>query len=242
MRIALAGKGGVGKTTLAALFVSAFMDKGVKPVLVVDADSNSNLNVLLGINYEKTIADIREEVKNDPPPAGMSRPQYFALQVEEAITEGGPVDFIAMGHHEGRDCYCSINNILREFLGRMRKRYPVEIIDNEAGLEHISRQTDGKVDWLIFVANKDRVSLDTVKSSLSLLGKLKIQAANIGLVINRADKIPSYASDIGIEVLGVLPYDKAIENSAESGSPLGKTEPGTKEIIDGIMKKLENKS
>ena len=167
MRIAIAGKGGVGKTTFSALLVNAFREKGPRPVLVVDADPNSNLNVLLGIDYEKTIADIREEVR-EAAPAGMTKPQYFAYAVEDAIVENDGMDFIAIGHPEREGCYCSVNYILRAFLGKLKGHYPLIIIDNEAGMEHLSRHTDGKIDWLIFVANRDRVSMDSVKNSLVL--------------------------------------------------------------------------
>jgi len=238
MRIAIAGKGGTGKTTFAALLINVFREKGPRPVLVVDADPNSNLHVLLGIKYEKTIADIREDVKNEQPPAGMSRPQYFALQVEESIIEKDSMDFIAIGHPEGRECYCSVNHILRDFLEKMSRRYPVEVIDNEAGMEHMSRQTDGKVDWLIFVANKDKVSLSSVKNSLELLGKLKVKAANTGLVLNKTEKIPAFANELGVEILGVIPPDEKIEKAAEKGEVLKKVSSQTDEIIDGIVATL----
>jgi len=242
MRIAVAGKGGVGKTTVSALLVNAFREKGPRPVLVVDADPNSNLHVLLGIKYEKTIADIREDVKNERSPAGMSKPQYFAFSVEESIVEKDSMDFIAIGHPEGRECYCSVNYILRSFLEKISRRYPVEVIDNEAGMEHMSRQTDGKVDWLIFVANKDKVSLSSVKNSLELLGKLKVTAANTGLVLNRAEKIPAFANELGIEILGVIPPDEKIEKAAEEGEVLKKILPVTQKIIDAMAERIKNKS
>ncbi|MFH1352210.1 MAG: AAA family ATPase [bacterium] len=238
MRIAIAGKGGVGKTTFAALLINVFREKGPRPVLVVDADPNSNLHVLLGIKYEKTIADIREDVKNEQPPAGMSRPQYFALSVEESIIEKDSMDFIAIGHPEGRECYCSVNHILRDFLEKMSMRYPVEVIDNEAGMEHMSRQTDGKVDWLIFVANKDKVSLSSVKNSIALLGKLKVTAAHTGLVLNKTEKIPAFANELGVEILGVIPYDDEIEKAAEEGEILKKVLPPTRKIIDVIAERI----
>src|SRR3989339_284432 len=240
MKIAIAGKGGTGKPTRAALLVGRFREKGPSPLLAIDADPNANLHLLLGIKYEKSISDIRDSVRHGTPPAGMTKSQYFALAAEEALVENRGFDFIAMGHPEGKDCYCSVNNILRSFLENMEKRYPLIIIDNEAGLEHLSRQSNGRVDCMIFVAENTNVSLTAVKNGLEISGKLKLEIGKTGLVLNRTDTIRSEAENLGIPVLAALPEDPAIRSASEKGEPVGnKVSPAVLEKIDKIIAQLQ---
>ena len=133
--IAIAGKGGVGKTTISAMLVHYLLQLD-KPVLAVDADPNSNLNTALGIGYEETIADIREEVKNETPD-NFSKSEFFGLRLEEALSEGNGFDLLVMGRPEGPGCYCAVNNILRDYLAKISKKYKFVVIDNEAGMEHL---------------------------------------------------------------------------------------------------------
>jgi len=232
MKIAVAGKGGTGKTTLAALLVERFREKGLSPILAIDADPNANLHLQLGIKFEKSISDIRDSVRHDTPPAGMTKSQYFALAVEEALVEKKGFDFIAMGHPEGKDCYCSVNNILRSFLENMEKRYPLIIIDNEAGLEHLSRQSNGRVDRMIFVSENTNVSLTAVKNGLDIAKKLKLEIGRAALVLNRTSSMRSEAGNLGIPVLETLPEDPAIRSASEKGEPVRKA--ASKSLIEKI--------
>jgi len=220
MKVAVAGKGGVGKSTVSALLLLALRQKGIKPLLAIDADPNSNLNLLLGLNYGKTIADIRDSLRTEKIPTGMSKYEFFAMSVEEEIAEKEGIDFIAMGHPEGRECYCAVNNILREFLSRIEKNYPIVLVDNEAGLEHISRQSNGKIDWLVFVSNRDPVSLMAVKNGLKLAQKLKIDYSHSMLVINKAENNFKIADEISVDFVKNFPYSEEIEKQVLEGKPL----------------------
>ena len=153
--IALAGKGGVGKTTVAALILRQLIKNGSSPVLAVDADPNSNLGETLGLNIEKTVGDIREEFMRDPQslPSGMDKAVYIEMMMNQILMEQEKFDLIVMGRQEGQGCYCMINNILNRFMEELEKSYEYIIVDNEAGMEHLSRRSSGRVDLLIMVTD-----------------------------------------------------------------------------------------
>jgi len=171
LRIALAGKGGTGKTTLSALMCRSLQACNVKPILAVDADPNSCLADKIGLTVERTIGSVREELraKPDAKPAGISKNEWIERQINESLVEATGMDLLAMGRQEGPDCYCFINNLLREYLGRISRDYKAVIIDNEAGMEHLSRRTDGRVDVMLVVCQPTVIGARTASRIVDLV-------------------------------------------------------------------------
>lgn len=215
--IALAGKGGVGKTTVAALIARYFSNKKDSLLLAVDADPNSNLGETLGLEIEKTVGDIREDFMRDPQgiPSGMDKMLYLEMLVNQVLMEQEAFDLLVMGRQEGQGCYCMVNNILNRFTDELEKNYDYILVDNEAGMEHLSRRTSGKVDMLILVTDYALRGLRAVERINSMLGGLKLSVDHIGLVVNRApDELGKAFMDeakkIGIPILCTLPDDAAL--------------------------------
>ncbi len=215
--IALAGKGGVGKTTVAALFLRQLSKNGVSPVLAVDADPNSNLGETLGIDVEKSVGDIREEFMKDPQgiPSGMDKSVYIEMLMNQILIERKDFDLLVMGRQEGQGCYCMVNNILNRFMEELEKNYKYLIVDNEAGMEHLSRRTSGRVDMLVLVTDYALRGLRAVKRINDMLGDLKLDVKNKGLVVNRApeklnQKFLDEAAQTGLPVLCTLPEDDTL--------------------------------
>ncbi len=212
--IAVSGKGGVGKTTVAALLVKMLSDRGDGAVFAVDADPNSCLADYLGLSVEETIGTIREEVikniSNIPP--GMTKERWINLQVQDCIVESKGIDLLELGRPEGPGCYCYINNLLREYESSVHKNYRYIVIDNEAGMEHLSRRSTQKIDYLLIVSNLTKPGLKAAKRIRDLSSELKIVTKNIGLVLNFVEKpLPENSSrfidETGIEVIGHIPVD-----------------------------------
>lgn len=188
--IAVAGKGGVGKTTISAMLVQ-YLIKIDKPVLAVDADPNSNLNVALGMKYEETIADVREEAKRETP-EGFSKSEFFGLRLEETLVEGDGFDLLVMGRPEGPGCYCAVNNILRDYLAKISKKYKFVVIDNEAGMEHLSRRTAADIDLLLLVTDPTMVGISSAINAFNTAKSAGVKIKDIELIINKS--IPSTGS------------------------------------------------
>jgi len=213
--MAIAGKGGVGKTTFAALALNYFLQRE-GPVLAVDADPNSNLPVSLGLKPELTIGEVLEEFMSAKfkLPAGMTRQNWLETRLNQAVIESRGLDLVVMGRPEGPGCYCSPNAVLRDFLDRLRGNYQWVVLDNQAGMEHLSRRTAGKIDCLVFVADPAVKSLRTVQSLKQLAGELKLEPAKMFLALNRAGKIEprveQLIKNLKLDFLGALPEDPAI--------------------------------
>ncbi len=235
--IAVAGKGGVGKTTISAILVCHLL-KIDRPVLAVDADPNSNLNVALGMEYEETIADIREEVKKQTPD-NFSKSEFFGLRLEEALSEGNGFDLLVMGRPEGPGCYCAVNNILREYLLRISKKYKFVVIDNEAGMEHLSRRTAAAVDLLLLVSDPTMVGINSAITAFKTAKNAGIKIKDIALVINKAKgeldtgKIKLIV-DAGLKINWYIPFQNEIEKNSEEGKEV---KPGiaSSAIFDNIL-------
>jgi CO dehydrogenase maturation factor len=226
MVIAISGKGGTGKTTLAALVVRYLMSQHGVPVLAVDADPNSTLAEKLGVECECTIGDLREEAlksKYDAP-AGTPKQQTIEYRVQQSVAEGRGFDLLVMGRGEGPGCYCSVNNMLRTFLHDLSSGYKHVVIDNEAGIEHLSRRTDDKVDVMLVVGDQTPAGLKSAQRIAELVTSLELVRGRTGLVLNRSDGAGDTASEAaaatGLDLLGRVPDDQRIRDFELRGEPL----------------------
>ena len=193
MIVAVIGKGGVGKTTITSLLLRRLLESGQTPVLAIDADPSNCLGSALGIAIDRTLADMRETMR-DPSgrPLSMSSAEWLALQAEEAIVEDTGFDLLTMGRPEGKSCYCFVNNLIREHLDRLSRSYRHVLVDCEAGLEHLSRRTSGRPDALICVANRSRMAAETIRRSLSLYESLHgALPPRVDLMLNGTEPRPS---------------------------------------------------
>lgn len=221
--IAVAGKGGVGKTTISAL-LARYLVKIDKPVLVIDADPNSNLNALLGMEYEETISDIREEAKNLSS-ANLSKTDFFNMRLQEIVAEGEGVDLLVMGRPEGPGCYCAVNNILREYLSKLAKNYKFVVIDNEAGMEHLSRRTANNIDILLLISDETAVGIRSAINAFETAKKAGLKVNDVSLLINKSrsrlggDKA-LLVEKSGLRIEGYIPFDSGIEKNSESGNSI----------------------
>ncbi|MDI6788956.1 MAG: AAA family ATPase, partial [Planctomycetota bacterium] len=210
MVIAVAGKGGTGKTTVSALIVLSLLQAGKKPILAVDADPNATLGDYLDIKYHSTIADIIDETKGlRNLPDGLSKPIHLEYQLQTAITETKSLDLLVMGRPEGPDCYCMANNILRGYLQKITANYPYIVIDNEAGMEHLARKTTQNIDALILVSDPTTMGIKTAKRIKELIDKMPfLNIRNKYLLINKSpDEKVEITSEIdGLRLIGSLPY------------------------------------
>lgn len=215
--IAFAGKGGVGKTTVASLVVRYLCATGRTPVLAVDADPNSNLGETMGLQVTSTIGDIRETYMKDPQgvPSGMDKVNYLETLVEQALIENRSFDLLVMGRQEGQGCYCMVNNILNKFTDRLTGHYTYTVVDNEAGMEHLSRRTSGLVDLLFLVTDYSLRGLRAVRRINDMIPGLKLDIKNLAIVVTRGPEDLSAeflaeVREIGLPIAGVIPYDPAL--------------------------------
>jgi CO dehydrogenase maturation factor len=232
LRIAVAGKGGTGKTTLSAGLLRACLEERAGPVLAVDADPNSNLGLYLGLEEATPLAEIREEKEI---PAGMSKPDYMNLRVQECVAEGHGADLICMGHPEGPGCYCAVNHLLRNELSKLQHNYPVVIMDNEAGMEHLSRRTTDDVDVLLVVLGPDKASVIAAGRILAMVPQLQIKVGRILLVATRTDagQAASLKDMLPMDEadgLYIVPEDPAIRDMAIQGQTIFELPPASPAI------------
>jgi CO dehydrogenase maturation factor len=216
--IAVSGKGGSGKTTVASMIVRALLeypDSG--PILCIDADPNSCLALALGVPAGTTVADIREQARaKTPNSGGMDRVHMIEYGFQQAITEAGRFDLVTMGRPEGPSCYCAVNNLLRRILDEMSSKYRYVVIDNEAGMEHLSRRTTNHVDLLCIVSEPTAVGSLTARRILDLARKLPIVVKEIGVLWNKVDGDDPQTP--GLEVLGGVPQDQMILEASRRGA------------------------
>lgn len=232
--IALGGKGGTGKTTVAGLLIRYMLDHGMKPLLAIDADSNSNLNEVLGVVLEETLSNAREEMKTSVP-VGMTKDVFMEMKVEQALVEADGFDLIAMGQPEGPGCYCAANNLLSSLIDRLIGNYPYIVIDNEAGMEHFSRLTQKDIDLLILVSDPSRRGLSAACRIAELVKGLPMRVSRTVLVINQVREVPeSWPADVygvfGKDTIGCLPTDPLISKFDLEGKPTV-TLPGDSPVV-----------
>jgi CO dehydrogenase maturation factor len=221
--IAVSGKGGTGKTTLAGMIIRFLLDKGRGPILAVDADSNSNLNEVLGVKIRATIGEAREMMRKDVP-VGMTKDIWFEYQVQTALTEAKGFDLIAMGRPEGPGCYCAANTLARKCLDLLTGNYQYIVIDNEAGMEHFSRLTTRDVDLLFILSDSSQRGILTASRIRDLIHELDLRIAREVLVLNRVRGNPGpeifeEVRNQNLELGGILPADEEVYRYDTEGKP-----------------------
>lgn len=222
--IAMAGKGGTGKTTVAGLCLRYLVEHGHSPVLAVDADANSNFNEVLGLQVDHTVGEAREEMKKSGGLVDMTKDQLIEMRINQALVEADGFDLIAMGQPEGPGCYCAANHLVARFMEVLAKNYPYIIMDNEAGMEHMSRLTTNKVDLLVLVSDPSWRGIQAARRLKDLAQSLKIVVGHPVLVVNRVTNglSPQAAAEIasqGLEVAGLIPEDPLIAEYDSQGRP-----------------------
>jgi CO dehydrogenase maturation factor len=229
--VAMAGKGGTGKTTVCGLLIDHLVKSGKGPILAVDADANSNLNEVLGMDVDITIGDIREEISRaaiadpSPIPVNMSKKEYADLRFAQALLEEDDFDLLVMGRTQGKGCYCYVNDLLREQIQRYYKNYRYMVVDNEAGLEHVSRGILPPVDLILLVSDCSRRGIQAVGRIAVMIGELDLKVKRVGLIVNRApggELNEGVAEEIrlqNLDLLGVLPQDDNIYEYDAAGKP-----------------------
>ena len=243
--IAVAGKGGTGKTTLSGLLVRYLIrHKPGKKVLAIDADPSSNLHLVLGLPLTQTIGDIREDARTAPQP-GQSRQDWLGYAVRMAVEEGDDCDLLAMGRPEGQGCYCAANHMLRSIMDGINAGYDYVVMDNEAGMEHLSRRTTRDVDHLLLVSDASMRGLVAAEAMIALSKELEINIRNKYLVVNRVQgalspALQAKASEIGVPLLATLPYDELLVEFDGSGRPLAElpTDAPMSRAVAGIAETL----
>jgi CO dehydrogenase maturation factor len=241
--IALAGKGGTGKTTITALLIRYLTEKQDGSILAIDADPATNLNMVLGMEIEGSVGDIREDMLDmvqtsgalaGSMPGGMSKQEYLDYQVKMAITEGDDIDLLVMGRPEGQGCYCAANQMLRVIIDRLGKQYDYVVIDNEAGMEHLSRRTTRDVDVLLLVTDPTQRGLVTAQHMQEMVPGLEIGVGRTYLVVNRVrgsecgsmkvSELPTPLAKAieqsGLELIGTVPEDATMAEFEFTGRPL----------------------
>lgn len=245
--LAVAGKGGTGKTTLCALIMRSLIHLGQHPVLGVDADPNSNLGETLGLTIDRTIADVREDIyeKPDSIPSGMDKGNYLQMMMNQVLIEDADYDLLVMGHQEGPGCYCFANNVLRKFSEDLADNYKIMVVDNEAGMEHLSRRTNKKIDELLLVTDHALRGLRAVRRIKKLIPGLKLDIDHIGLVVNRAPEelqgaFTAEVADIGIPLMAQLPDDPNLMTFDMDGRSLIDLPDDSPSVIatEGLVKKI----
>ena len=236
--IALAGKGGVGKTTVSGMIIKYLAQNQTGSILAIDADPSSNLNMVLGLDLEWTVGDIREDMLEQVKtslttggaamgalPGGVNKRDYLDYQIRSSLAEGSRFDLIAMGRGEGQGCYCAVNHNLREVIDGMSKHYAYVVIDNEAGMEHLSRRTTRDVQHLFIVSDPTQRGLVAAQRIADMRRELDINIDNAYLIVNRVrgemhPELRAYTEKLNIPLLGTIPADDNLAEFEFSGKPL----------------------
>lgn len=243
--IAIAGKGGTGKTTVSSLIVSQLAKRNKGSVLAIDADPNSNLAEALGLKIKEDIGGIVDSVAKKPDivPVGMSKDRYIDYRIQTSIVEENGFDLLTMGRPEGPGCYCYVNNLLRTLIKNIANEYDYVVIDNEAGFEHFSRKTMRRADRLLLVSDSSEAGLRAAQRIVCLVKELEIEIKNAQLILNRTNEIvlKDRIKDLGVEIAGIIPedekilalsrYGKAITGLDESSLALAEV----KKILDKVL-------
>ena len=248
--IAVAGKGGVGKTTTCGMMIDYLCKKGNGPLLVVDADANANLNEVLGVEADTTLGEIREEMARAEMkgtiPAGMTKADYAEFKFNSALIEEDDFDMLVMGRTQGKGCYCYVNGVLKTQVDKYAKNYSYVVMDNEAGLEHVARGTLPRVDTMLLISDCSRRGIQAVARIAEMIEEMELKPGRMGLIVNRApggvldDGIREEIEKHGLNLLGVLPQDDAVYRCDCAGQPSAKLPQNNpvKEALAGILQSI----
>lgn len=229
--IAVSGKGGVGKTTLCGLLIQYLCDTGKKPVLAVDADANANLNEVLGVEVGVTLGELREEIERagvDPKykiPSGITKAAYLESRLGDALTEEEDYDLMVMGRSQGQGCYCFVNGIVQTQVQKLQNHYPYIVVDNEAGMEHISRGILPTMEIAILVSDCSRRGVQAAGRLAEMVRELDLGPKEVGLIVNRApggrlnDGVREEIDRHGLKLMGVVPHDDTVYEYDAEGRP-----------------------
>jgi len=247
LSVAVAGKGGTGKTTIAALLILLMKERGDGLALAVDADPNENLGGLLGLEVRQTIGELREDVltKIAELPPGVSKDRHLEYGLHQCLVEGPGMDLLVMGRGEGPKCYCMVNHILRKYVEVLSKNYRYVVFDNEAGMEHLSRRTTQDVDVLLLVAREDPVSLRAAGRIAALSQELGLRVGGRYLVLNDVPGEPSpeaaeEMARLGLPMIGRVPHNTEVARLARAGRPLGElsSRSPARTAVAGVLERL----
>jgi len=217
INIAITGKGGTGKSTISALLLKALIEKRRGLVLAIDADPNYNLDTKLGVKVRRTIGNLREDMREngDETPAGMSKSQFVEYQLRVLLEEGEGFDLLTMGRQEGPGCYCYINNVLRHFIDTLSKDYSYIVIDNDAGMEHLSRRTDQHMDYLIIATDATKVGLETAARIRDMAVEMDLVHGKIIIIVNNirgemSENLKGILENYSFDIVRTIPYDEKV--------------------------------
>ena len=248
--IAVAGKGGVGKTTISGMLIDYLCATGKTPVLVVDADANCNLNEVLGVEATTTLGTIREEMAQaelkKTIPAGMTKADYAELKFSSALIEEDDYDMLIMGRTQGKGCYCYVNGVLKTQMDKYAKNYKYIVMDNEAGLEHVARGTLPHVDTMLLISDCSRRGIQAVGRIAEMINEMELKPGRMGLIVNRAPNGVLDAGTLeeiekqGLTLYGVLPHSDDIYRCDCEGTPSSKlpSENPTKKALHSVLQGL----
>ena len=225
--IAISGKGGTGKTTIAAMIIRWLAENRSRSILAVDADATVSLNDVLGVTIPETVGALREEMKRRASdlPGGMTKQQFLDYKIQSALIETPDFDLLAMGRPEGPGCYCYANNLLRDIIDTLSKNYDYVVVDNEAGMEHLSRRTTQSIDYLLMISDPVVRGIRTAGKISRLLEELDARVHETYLIINRldgaiSDAVETAISEENLKHLGSIPHDDRLLSRDRAGEPV----------------------
>jgi CO dehydrogenase maturation factor len=250
---AVAGKGGTGKTTVAALMIRSLIERKLVPLLAVDADPNSNLGEALGLSVERSIGELQAETLkqiHDLPP-GVPLSRHLEYELHQAIVEGEGVDLLVMGHGEGPGCYCAVNHILRSYFESLRSSYRFTVLDNEAGLEHLSRRVSHGIDVLLIVSTAHPIALRAAGRITRMADELELDIGHRYLILNNvrnglSPRAKEEAKRTTLTPVSTIPFDQEIEEMNLSGCSVYELSAKStslqkiSEILDKLLQKEES--